>query len=103
MPRLTQIELDRLGFESDRGRLAQNFTSSQFFRNYLLPYLNDAKAKIAMQNAHVPNMVQDLEKIALTCAINAGKIDFIGSFFSDLERWITEGEEARKKLTKEVG
>lgn len=100
MLKVTQEQLAQLNFEYNRGRLAQSFVASDFFKIYLHPYLKESRVNIALQSANIPKVIHDMEKIALSASLNAGKIDFIESFLSDLQRWISEGEAAFEKLKK---
>lgn len=102
---LSQTQLEDLNRRIIKGRGAASIIESEFYREVLLPYLDNARVSIAMENASMPIKVASKkmgsEEMVILSSVNAGRISMIEDLVKDLKEWVAEGQQAFKIIEKE--
>src|SRR3990167_3558654 len=95
-------EIEELERQVRLGRLASEFTRLQMWKDHIKPYLEAAKISIALQNARIQSSINSMsaDAIAISSALNSGKVLFIEQFLNEFDNWIEDGLKAEKELMK---
>src|SRR3990167_3444016 len=87
-----------------KGLRASRFIDSDFFQKDFLPYLKDREKALQVASTQDPSAILQsqvhgiVEKIAVTACLNSGQLNFMQAMLSEIDGWITLGEEKTKLL-----
>ena len=88
----------------NKGERARRFKESDFYLKDLQPYLLGMEADLKDENLNVPGRIligtesDIVGKIAITTSLNSGQLAFLQNLKSEIECWISQGEEKKMEI-----
>jgi len=92
-------EKDEILFSiAKKGKLAKQFFESRFWLDYLEPHWKDCVLKGCSSSFLHEEDRRSIEQVALTSAFNSGRFAELNSQMRDIQKWISDGDQAQKEI-----
>lgn len=93
---MTKERMDECIRVSDRGRLAREFTMTEFWTKHLKPHLE--QTPLHVDRTWFDPAKRNADEAAANAIFNSGRTFQAGDIITALERWINQGKEAEREM-----